>query len=232
MKHRSLQQLSPRDRPAYPLGEAARYARVAPATLRSWVLGRPYKTARGEKHWPALISVADPSRMLLSFNNLVEAHVLRALRTKHGTPISAIRTALTYAQRELGVDRLFMSKALSTSAKDLFLDHYGELINLSKSGQLAIRGVLQAHLERVEWDDADLPRRLFPFLTSDDGHGARHITIDPAIGFGRPILSRTGVSTLVVASRIDAGETIEDVAADYGVTEDELTEAVIYERAA
>jgi DNA-binding transcriptional regulator YiaG len=33
-----------RDRPAYTVAEAARYLKVAPATLRSWFVGRPYPT--------------------------------------------------------------------------------------------------------------------------------------------------------------------------------------------
>ncbi|WP_425508309.1 hypothetical protein [Tahibacter amnicola] len=34
-----------RDQPAYTVAEAARYLKVAPATLRSWVAGRPYQKA-------------------------------------------------------------------------------------------------------------------------------------------------------------------------------------------
>ena len=94
-----------RDRPAYPLGEAARYVRVAPATLRSWVVGRPYATNSGVRHSPALIKLADHERRLLSFNNLIESHVLRALRTARGIPVKAIRKALQYAADELGESR-------------------------------------------------------------------------------------------------------------------------------
>ena len=36
-----------RNQPAYTLAEAARYLKVAPATLRSWVVGRSYERTGG-----------------------------------------------------------------------------------------------------------------------------------------------------------------------------------------
>ena len=221
-----------RDRPAYPLTEAARYARVAPATLRSWVVGRPYPTRQGTRQFRPLIRLADCDRRLLSFNNLVEAHVLRALRTTHGTPIHAIREAIDYAEREFGIERLLLNRQLCTDAGDLLLDRYGQLINLSRSGQLAMRSVLQAHLRRVEWDDTLLPRRLYPFAHGETGEAPRWITIDPAVGFGRPIVESRGISTSAIVDRIDAGESVEDVARDYDLEPREVEEAVVYERAA
>ena len=38
-----------RNQPAYTLAEAARYLKVAPATLRSWVVGRSYEKTKGIK---------------------------------------------------------------------------------------------------------------------------------------------------------------------------------------
>ena len=69
----------PRDRPAYPLVEAARYLKLPPATLRAWTLGRRYPTTRGKGDFQPLIRPASGRPPLLSFSNLIEAHVLRAL---------------------------------------------------------------------------------------------------------------------------------------------------------
>lgn len=44
-----------REEAAYPLSEAARYLKVAPATLRAWVLGRSYPTAGGAQRFQPLI---------------------------------------------------------------------------------------------------------------------------------------------------------------------------------
>lgn len=187
---------------------------------------------RGTRRFRPLIAPANRIRGLLSFNNLVEAHVLRALRTKHGTSIKAIRSALAYAENDLGIERLLLSRALSTDAQDLFLDYYGALINLSRSGQLAMKSVLSAHLKRVDWGDSSLPIRLFPFVASDSADAPRRIAIDPALGFGRPIIYRLAISTQVIVDRIDVGETAQSIAADYGLKIEEVEEAVVYEQAA
>jgi hypothetical protein len=38
---------------------------------------------------------------LLSFSNLIEAHVLRSLRTEHGVSVKALRSALAYAENRI-----------------------------------------------------------------------------------------------------------------------------------
>ena len=47
---------------------------------------------------------------LISFNNLVEAHVLRALRTRDGVRMTAVRKAIDYAEKELGIKRKTRSR--------------------------------------------------------------------------------------------------------------------------
>ena len=73
---------SPVELPAYGVSEAAHYLQVPPATLRTWVRGRGYPTARGQKFSEPLIDLADATRCLLSFVNLVEVHVLAAIRRR------------------------------------------------------------------------------------------------------------------------------------------------------
>lgn len=221
-----------RNQPAYPLQEAARYLKLPPATLRSWCLGRHYNTSAGSKQFTAIVTPASRRPPLLSFWNLIEAHVLRALRTDHGVSVKHVRKAVGYAERELGIKRLLLSEQLMANAGQLFLSRYGELIDLSASGQLAMRKVLEAHLRRVEWDAWRFPVRLFPFLVSDATAIERPIVIDPAIAFGRPVLQSRGVTTAVIAERIDAGESVEDIATDYDLTTEEIERAILYERAA
>jgi uncharacterized protein (DUF433 family) len=221
-----------REAPAYTLAEAARYVRVAPATLRSWVVGRTYPRQGGTGRFLPLIKPADPRSSLLSFSNLIEAHLLRALRTEHGVSISAVRKALSYAERELDISRLLLRRELRTHAGEVLLDRYGQLVSLSKSGQLAMRKLLEAHLRRVDWDNACLPVRLYPFVRGEVAEGERTIAIDPGLAFGRPLVVRQGVSTSIIVQRIDAGETVEELAMDYDLEPSEIEEAVLYERAA
>jgi len=218
--------------PAYGVSEAARYLRVAPATLRSWVAGRHYPSSGGDGFFAPLIAPAAASPPQLSFENLIEAHVLRALRVRHDVPVRHVRTALAYAQNTLGIDRLLLSRELSAHAGEVLLEKYGQLVNLSRSGQLALKHLFGAHLERVDWSERDIPVRLFPFGPPASGSGARVIAIDPCLRFGRPVVYRVGVSTEAIAQRIDAGESPGDVAQDYGLGPEEVATAVLFEQAA
>ena len=221
-----------RDQPAYGLSEAARYVKLPVATLRSWTVGRPYSAATGVRQSKPLIHPPERRPLALSFWNLIEAHVLRSLRTEHGVPLPAVRAAVAYAEKSLGIERLLLRKELLTEAGDLFLEHYGELINLSKSGQLALRRFFLEHLHRVEWDEATFPLRLYPFLTAVSDVGKCPIVIDPGLAFGRPIVRSQGISTSVIAERIDAGESVGDIADDYELSPEEVEQAVLYERIA
>lgn len=222
----------PRNKPAYSVAEAARYLKVASATLRSWVIGRPYPKAHGVGHFRPLIHPPSRQPPLLSFWNLIEAHVLRSLRTEHGVSLKEVRRAITFAEKTLKVESLLRSKELRTQGGELLLERYGELIELSTSGQLPMRRLFQDHLARVEWDQWQFPVRLYPFILAEVPSLERPIAIDPAIAFGRPVVVRMGIGTGTIAERIDAGEDVAEVAADYGLSEAEVEQAVLYERAA
>ena len=125
-----------RNEPAYGPAEAARYLRLPAATLRTWLIGRDYPKGEARAKFHPLIKPAGKQPLLLSFYNLIEAHVLRALRTEHGVAIAELRKAIAFAEKKLDVQRLLLSKELRTHAGDVFLDRYVELINLSASGQL------------------------------------------------------------------------------------------------
>jgi uncharacterized protein (DUF433 family) len=168
----------------------------------------------------------------LSFANLIEARVLRSLRSDHRVSVKDLRTALAYAQDELRIDRLLLRPELTTEPGRVFLDHYGQLIELSASGQLAMRKLLEAHPQRIEWDESRFPIRLFPFVSTTAATGERPLAIDPRIAFGRPLIRSKSISTAIIAGRNDAGETVDEVAADYDLNAAEVEQAALYERAA
>jgi uncharacterized protein (DUF433 family) len=111
------------------------------------------------------------------------------------------------------------------------LDRYGQLLDLSVSSQIAMRRMFEDHLERVVWDGWEFPVRLYPFTSKDNAGSHRPLSIDPQIAFGRPVLARKSVSTTIIAERIDAGEAVDELAADYHLTVSEIEKAVVYERA-
>jgi uncharacterized protein (DUF433 family) len=213
-----------RTRPRYSVAAAARYIPgLSTSTLRSWVLGRTYPAEGVTRFFEPLIPLAEGR---LSFVNLVEAHVLLALRKQHQLKIRAVRVALDYAQRELRLDHLLARRELLVAPGNLFLDRFGELINLSKAGQLALRSVLEAHLQRVSFDDQGRPIRLFPFLPLGDDR--REIAIDPRLAFGRPLLIERGVTVEALVDRVNAGESVHAIAEDYGLEETTVERAITY----
>ena len=169
---------------------------------------------------------------MLSFSNLIEAHVLRSLRTEHVVPVKALRSALAYAEKTLGIERLLLRPELRAHAGKVFLDRYGELIELSASGQLAMRRLFDEHLRRIEWNSSKFPIRLYPFVSAVAPSEARLIVIDPLIAFGRPVVAGKSIATSTIAERVDAGETVQDIAVDYDLGTFEVEEAILYERAA
>lgn len=219
------------NQPAYTLNEAARYLKLPAATLRSWTVGREYPRSGETARFAPLIRAARTTPTQLSFYNLIEAHVLRSLRVEHGVRIKEVRSALRYAEKSLRIERLLLRKDLRTHAGEVFLEKYGELLNLSASGQLAMRRLLEEHLKRVEWDQGQFPVRLYPFTSTEVSSG-KAIAIDPTIAFGRPIVLRAGVSTSTIAERLDAGESVSELVEDYDLTTGEIEEAALYERAA
>ncbi len=222
-----------RERPAYTVAEAARYLKLPANTLRSWVAGRSYATANGgSRRWPPLIKPASRKPELLSFWNLIEAYVLWGLRVDHSVSIKAVRTALSYAEKELQISRLLLRKELCTAAGAVFLERYGELIQLSASGQMALKDMFVSRLSRVDWDEWQFPVRLYPQVGRDAVQPLQPIAIDPGIAFGRPIIRDRGIRTEILAERIDVGETLEAVAADYDMTVEEVRVAILYEHAA
>lgn len=222
----------PRELPAYSVAEASRYVDVPAATLRSWFAGRTYPRVDGVGSFEPVLSPADRRTGRLSFRNVVEAHVLRALRTRHGIRLKTVREALKTAEGRLGIpDLLYRNKSLLVGGQGLFLEYYGELLQLDPSEQIAMRRMLEVFLSRVDWDDRDIPIRLYPFLMGADA-SRRSIVIDPEVSFGRPILADSGISTSALVQRINAGEKIDAVARDYDITPQDVETAILFEKAA
>lgn len=202
--------------------------------MRAWIKGQRYTWGEDEESFfEPLIQRPSSEDYHLSFTNVVEVFVLRALRTVHDVPLQRVREAIRIAEEELGVQRLLANpRLLRTSDRKIFLDRYANFLELSPSRQYAMKSVLDQYLDRVEWDESEFPVWLYPFPRSPENKGERVIAVNPFIAFGRPILRRTGVSTAAIRQRLDAGESAETLIEDYGVTRQEIEEALLYENAA
>jgi uncharacterized protein (DUF433 family) len=216
----------PRGLPAYSVSDAAHYLRIPRSTLRAWVAGQRYRKNGGYGLFQPIIALPDNRLGLLSFINLVEAHVLDALRTQHQIPLQKVRRALQYLARQLHTSHPLAEQRFETDGVNLFVRRYGQLVNISESGQLAMRRVIETYLRRIERDEAGLVTRLYPFTRKRNPDEPRAVVIDPRIAFGRPVLVGTGIPTAVVAERYKAGESVDELAGDYGRHRLEIEEAL------
>ena len=96
---------NPQNIPTYAISDAARYLRIPAGTIRSWTAGRSYPVSQGERFFEPLISTDDLKPRLLSFTNLVEVHVLRAIRKYHKIQLDKVRSALDFLEDQLRVSR-------------------------------------------------------------------------------------------------------------------------------
>jgi len=213
--------------PAYPFIEAAHYLNVPLSTLRAWCLGQGYRSDGKTRRFQPLIRMDANDRRALSFLNLVEAHVLVAIRRQHHVPLPKVRQALAYVGKKLGTQRPLAESEFQTDGVDLFLDKLGSLINVTREGQTEMADVIRDHLRRIERDAQGIPVRLFLFTRKDQFRDqASPVVIDPQVAFGRPVLSGRSVPTAVLADRFKAGDTMTQLAEDYDTSTQNIEEAL------
>ena len=217
----------PRDIPAYSISEAAHYLGVPTSTLRSWFAGQTYHHDGERRQFHAVIRPADPKSHSLSFSNLVEAYVLTAIRRKHHIGLPTIRRSINYLVKKLGSKRPLLEEQFATHGADLFVERVGQIINLSKNGQIEMADLIRAYLERVERDAKGVPIKLYPFMRSQPPREQpRTVVIDPRVSFGRPVVAGTGIPTAVLAEQFKAGDTVPVLAKDYGASEEAVWDAI------
>lgn len=215
----------PRELPIYSIADGAHYLRLSTSTLKSWVTGRLGATG---KHLPPIIRTPGSGYpKLLSFFNIVEAHIVSAIRRVHGVPMQKVRRAIHRVELEMGSRHPLIDARFQTDGIDLFMEKFGKLVN--QDGQLAIREAIEASLSRVDWDKKDrgLAARLYPFTqTTADPNEPRVVVIDPRLAFGRPVLVGTGIPTAAIAARARAGEPLRVLAEDYGIDMANVEDAI------
>lgn len=208
-----------REFPRYSISEAAFYTRIPVTTLHAWTQGQDYTTAAGvHRTFRPLISLADKRNKLLSFYNLVEAHILRST-TERGVPFNNVRKALCYVHETIPGNHPLLTHDFETSGKEVFVKHLGETINATAHGQKAMRDILEKYLTLIPRDVKGLPLKVFPI-------NSRRLAIDPLFSSGKPIVKDRGITASVLWGRNKSGEHVRKIARDYGLTEIEVKEAI------
>lgn len=221
----------PRFAPAYTLAEAAHYLRMPQETLRDWVRGRSYAASGRQKRSTGLIRLDDPAGKYLSFINLVEGHVLAAIRRRYGVKLPKVRTALDYVRRHFDMKRPLVDQSFQTDGLDLFVERYGDLINASREGQQAIKALIAAHLQRIDRDPVGIPIKLYPFTRETESSAPptddpRVIVMNPSVSFGRPTVVGTGIPVAAIYERYRAGDSVAELAKDFSLNIGAIEEAI------
>ncbi len=137
----------------------------------------------------------------LSFTNLLEVFVLTSLRRNRAAPTKELLKSVLSMQR---------------------YDDAAEGSDLPRSDFCR---------KRIEYNDDGAPIRFYPFTRGYGREDPKLVVIDPAVSFGSPVITGSGVRTLVVARRIKGGEPFSEVADDYLLSQSQIEEAVRYELA-
>lgn len=213
--------------PAYSYVEAAHYLNLPPSTLSSWFRGQTYTHDDEIRRFRPVVPLDGKPGEGLSFLNLVEAHVLAAIRREHSVPLQKVRRALEYVKKKLGIERPLADARFETDGVDLFVRELEKLVNVSQEGQLEIEPVIRRFLKRIERDPSGAPIKLYPFTRkSHSTDEAAPVEIDPRVAFGRPVLVGRGVPTAILADRFKAGDSLADLAEDYDTSTQNIEEAI------
>ena len=214
--------------PLYTLSEASRFLAVPASTLGTWARGyvrRP--TGRREVHGDAIVTSLEAERgwPTIPFGGLAEAMVLAAFR-RSGISLQHIRLAVSVLEGEIGVAHALASRRLYSDGAAVLFDYADregdeELAGLTQvvSRQRVFSAVVRDYLERIEYGDDPWAVRVASPATRRPV-----VVVDPARSFGQPMFRHGGAPVDSVEGRIKAGESLDEVAADFGVPVDDVAE--------
>jgi uncharacterized protein (DUF433 family) len=208
--------------PAYGLPEVAVYLKVPSTTLRYWLTGFSKR--------PPIIEPVELNPIRLSFLNLLECHALAGMRKIYNLKLPKVRAALRKVTEKFHSPHPLVNEVFLTDREDLFIERLGQIINVSQRHDQLSLEFYRMHLERVVVDPKGL-FHFFPFVVAPSSSEPKTIEINPMVGFGKPVITGTGISTAIIASRFNARDSVSSLAEEYGCTTQQIEEALRWERA-
>ena len=112
----------------------------------------------------------------------------------------------------------------------MFIRKLEGLVNASLWGQLGLAPILNDYLSRIDRDTQRMPVTLYPVIP--DRPSSRAVAIKYGVSSGAPVLSGTGILISVLWDRYQAGDTSEDLSADYDRPKEQIEDAIAYLEAA
>lgn len=219
----------------YGIGEAAGYLDVPPSTLATWAYGYERRRAGGRTAIVGpIVTAVRPERAsdpAVPFIGLAEAYALAAFRHA-GVPMQRIRPAIDVLAGELGLEHALASRRLYTDGAEVLYD-YAKHAGDTQAGEYARELVVVRNNQRVFTEVVDLYLRRIEFAT--DGYAqlirlpqyrVADVTVDPDHQFGRPRFTHGGSAVDNVIDLFRAGEPVDAVAEEFGLSRDEVEDAI------
>ena len=210
----------------YAKGEAAKLLSMKPERLRRWVTGYTYwlRAATGaerrRQRQSALVQIELPvikNVAALSFHELMELRVVKAL-IERGVTLQYVRRAAALASERFNTRHPFASLRVFTDGRHIFSAVSGEhgapdLVKWTPAemDQIVAGPVFEQFLSEIEFDaGTSLARRWWP-------RGRKvPVLLDPAIGFGSPIVAGTGIHTSSIA-RLASASSVREAAVAFEI---------------
>jgi uncharacterized protein (DUF433 family) len=165
------------------------------------------------------------------FIGLAEAYALAAFRSA-GVPMQRIRPAIGALDGELGLEHALASRRLYTDGAEVLYD-YAEHAGDTPEGESARELVVVRNNQRVFSEIVEHYLRRIDF--APDGYAqlirlpqyrVAEVTVDPDHAFGRPRFAHGGASVDDVIDLFRAGEPVDAVAGEFGLSRDEVEDAI------
>ena len=219
----------------YTVADAARIVDVHPSTLATWAKGYTRRPSSGQPVvGPPIITATVADRRgepTIPFVGLAEALVLAAVR-RSGVPMQRVRPALDALQEEIGVEHALASRRLFTDGAELLYD-FGESrrgtdegdraleLVVVRSGQRVFADLIREYLQRIEYAEDG-----YAALISVPAYKRAEVVADPTRSFGAPIFRSGGARVEDVLERFWSGDTLGDVAREFGVPVGQIEDVV------
>jgi uncharacterized protein (DUF433 family) len=202
------------------LQEAVGYLGIPRSTLQHW--------ARDGDGEPLITTFEASGReATVPFIGFAEAYVLSAFR-KAGVPIQRIRPAIEALTSTIGVEHALASQKLYTDGAEVLFDYAtkrreDELLELTvvRTGQRQFTEVVRDYLKRIKYgNDGWAEQVRLPIYEHVD------VVVDPQRAFGLPNVVHGGARVEDLVDRFQAGDSIADIANDFGVATDEVEDVI------
>lgn len=211
-----------RDYPTYTIPEAADYLAIPKRTLYHWVSDDPLWRSAG----------VDEESRLLSFRDVAQSYFIEFIRRQVGISGRKAREILQRARQETNTAYPLLDKNIKVLFKHIVHDRPAKgriprhVVDLSQYPQYVMSEVVDLFATRFIRNSKGEMQQIFPWRFYQRGDELRPVTLDPDILSGRLVITGTRIPVKVVWERERAGETLPDLANDYGLSEQAITDAL------